>query len=122
MKYLITTALILTSLSSFANEAAPAANPCEAKQAEIRKELEMAKQHGNKDKISGLETALAENTKNCTPAKLDAKQDEKTKRLQEKVDKRAEELKKAEASGKTKKIEKAKKKLEQAEQALKAAQ
>lgn len=118
MKTILFVATLAVSTMAFAN---PTVNSCETKRAEITKELEHAKAHKNIAKIAGLEKALAENTANCTAEGLAKDHQEKLTKLQSKVDERMEELKKAEASGKAKKIEKAKKKLKEAEEEFQAA-
>lgn len=75
-----------------------------------------------KAQIAGLEKALSEVNANCTPELVAKEKQEKLNKLQKKVDERVADLKKAEASGKSKKIEKAKKKLEEAEKNYQEAQ
>ena len=72
--------------------------------------------------LAGLEKALSEVNANCTPEVVAKEKQDKLNKLQQKVGERMDELKKAEATGKAKKIEKAKKKLQEAEHAYKSAQ
>lgn len=115
--------IILITILSFTSLALsnPDTNPCDVKKAEILKEIELAKSHKNKQKVAGLEKALSEVNANCTVESQAKEHQEKLNKLQRKVDERMEDLKKAEASGKNKKIEKAKKKLQEAEAELQSA-
>lgn len=122
MKSILFIFLLTSSVYASAVETSVTApNPCDVKKEEIRKDLEQAKLHKNAAQISGLEKALAEASKNCTPESLAAKHNEKVTKLEAKVNERMADLQKAEASGKSKKIEKAKKKLQETEQELQAA-
>ncbi|WP_413560298.1 DUF1090 domain-containing protein [Bdellovibrio sp. HCB209] len=121
MKSILITALLFTSSYAVANDPVATTNPCAVKQAEIRNELEKAKLNKNTEQIKGLEKALSESLENCTPTNLAAKKSEKVTKLETKVKERTEALKKAEATGKDKKIEKARKKLNEAESQLQEA-
>lgn len=107
--------LTILSMASMAFAQNPS-NPCEAKKADILLQIEKAKAANNKAQVAGLEKALSEVNANCTPELVIKEKADKLNKLQQKIHHRMEELKKAEASGKAKKIEKAKKKLQEAEQ------
>ena len=112
------TTILAAFLSLLLHESALARNPCETKQAEISKKIEVAKKHGNKSQIDGLNKALKESKENCTPEGLVYKKNEKIKKLKANIKEREGELEKAKATGKNMKILKAEKKLQEAKNKL----
>lgn len=115
MKSVIFSFVILSTPMLFAQTASSVINPCDVKKADIAAQIEKAKAANNKDQVAGLEKALSEVNAHCTPESVAKDKQDKLNKLRQKIDERMDDLKKAEASGKPKKIEKAKKKLQEAE-------
>ncbi|GJG96718.1 DUF1090 domain-containing protein [Cupriavidus pauculus] len=96
---------------------------CEAKRSALENEIAYARAHGNKDRISGLETALSKLTANCTDAALDAKAEQRIRDAQKKVDERERDLEKAKKDGKSQsKIVQQQRKLDEAHAELQRVQ
>ncbi|GJG96700.1 DUF1090 domain-containing protein [Cupriavidus pauculus] len=96
---------------------------CEAKRGALENEIAYARAHGNKDRVSGLETALSKLTANCTDAALDAKTEQKIRDAQKKVDERERDLEKAKKEGKSQsKIAQRQRKLDEAHAELQRVQ
>lgn len=74
MKYRITTALALFSLST----ASFAMSLCQEKEQDIQREISYAEKHNNQHRIDGLKKALSEVKDNCTDSKLRADHQEKS--------------------------------------------
>ena len=111
--------LIAFSAASFA---ASQPQTCAAKQQQIKTQLDYAHQHNNKDQIAGLQKALSENQAHCTDSGLKAEYEKHVAEKKEKVQEREQELKEAQATGDSKKIEKKQHKLDEAQFELKEAQ
>lgn len=101
---------------------AATANGCDIKAKEIQQQIDYAKQHGNTQRVAGLETALKEVKSNCTEAGLQAEHQQKVAQKQQKVAERQQELKQAQETGDAKKIAKKQKKLDEAQTELKQLQ
>lgn len=112
-------ATVLTlMLSAGAFNAAHAAESCADKSAALQKEISIAQQYGNTQKVAGLKKALAEVKAHCTNGSVLADAQKKVSKLEKKVaDKRDDvsevqaDLKQAQAKGDQKKIAKYQKKL-----------
>lgn len=92
---------------------------CKTKEEIILKKLEIAKSHGNRGEIRGLERALVNVRTWCADRDLGRDAREKVADKQEKVAERKEELRSAIAGGdKASKIEKRRRKLAEAEEEL----
>jgi len=96
-----------------------AAEPlCEAKQADIRTQIEQAKAAGNSQQQAGLEKALSENTAHCTDKGLLKEQEKKVLDAKQEVSKRQADLDKAMKKGDPDKINKRKDKLAESRKEL----
>ncbi len=96
---------------------------CQQKQQDIQREIEMAKQHDNQRRVTGLERALTEVRANCTDEKLKSAHAERIEAQQHKVAERERELQEDRQEGKDQeKIGKRERKLEEARQELKKLQ
>lgn len=96
---------------------------CQQKQQDIQREIEMAKQHDNQRRVTGLERALTEVRANCTDEKLKSAHAERIEAQQHKVAERERELQQDRQEGKDQeKIDKRERKLEEARQELKKLQ
>ncbi len=96
-----------------------AAEPlCEAKQADIRTQIEQAKAAGNSEQQAGLEKALSENTEHCTDKGLIKQQEGKVLDAKQEVSKRQADLDKAMKKGDADKINKRKDKLAESRKEL----
>ncbi|KAA8673119.1 DUF1090 domain-containing protein [Pantoea dispersa] len=96
---------------------------CQQKQQDIQREIEMAKQHDNQRRVTGLERALTEVRANCTDEKLKSAHAERIEAQQHKVAERERELQHDRQEGKDQeKIGKRERKLEEARQELKKLQ
>ncbi|NIG15795.1 MULTISPECIES: DUF1090 domain-containing protein [unclassified Pantoea] len=96
---------------------------CQQKQQDIQREIEMAKQHDNQRRVTGLERALTEVRANCTDEKLKSAHAERIEAQQHKVAERERELQQERQEGKDQeKIGKRERKLEEARQELKKLQ
>ena len=116
MKYRIL-GLSLLTLTSFAQAAE---SLCLQKEQDIQHEIELARQHDNQRRVTGLERALTEARAGCTDAKLRDNHQAKIKEHQQKVDERQKELDQEKADGDdSKKIAKRERKLAEAKRELK---
>lgn len=106
----------LFALSGFAQAAE---SLCMQKEKEIQHEIDLAKQHDNQRRVTGLERALTEARAGCSDAKLTAAHQEKIRQHQQEVAERERDLKEARDKGDSKKIAKREKKLAEARDELK---
>lgn len=96
---------------------------CQQKEQDIQREIEMAKQHDNQRRVTGLERALTEVRANCTDEKLKSAHAERIEAQQHKVAERERELQEERQDGKDQeKIGKRERKLEEARHELKKLQ
>lgn len=95
---------------------------CDIKASEIQKQIDYAQAHGNAQKVTGLEKALAEVKENCSEQKIVTELKRKIADKQQKVAEREAALKQAQAKGKPNKIAKQQEKLVEAKQELEKAQ
>jgi len=110
-------------LFSFSGSLLAAESLCQQKQQDIQREIEMAKQHDNQRRVTGLERALTEVRANCTDEKLKSAHAERIEAQQHKVAERERELQQDRQEGKDQeKIGKRERKLEEARQELKKLQ
>ncbi|MHB2092613.1 DUF1090 domain-containing protein [Pantoea dispersa] len=120
MKQQLVLGAILFSLSG---SLLAAESLCQQKQQDIQREIEMAKQHDNQRRVTGLERALTEVRANCTDEKLKSAHAERIEAQQHKVAERERELQQDRQEGKDQeKIGKRERKLEEARQELKKLQ
>ncbi|MEQ4676204.1 DUF1090 domain-containing protein [Providencia vermicola] len=122
-KLLIITTIYAAFFTSASAMAAKGQNGCEIKKQNIEEQIKYAKQHGNQYRVNGLEQALNNVNRYCTPESLyrDSQKDvaEKTEKVQE----REAELQKEKIKGNDRsKIEKRERKLAEAQEELKQAQ
>ena len=107
--------LVAMTLLALASGLAQAQESCAGKEAEIRRQLEHAREQGNADRIEGLETALGKVRAHCTDAGLQAER-------QEEIGEREAELQEALDDGHQQKIGKRERKLAEAREALRELQ
>ncbi|EML4353936.1 DUF1090 domain-containing protein [Enterobacter hormaechei] len=116
MKYRITLALALFSLSS----ASFAMSLCQEKEQDIQREISYAEKHNNQHRIDGLKKALSEVKDNCTDSKLRADHQKKIAEQKDEIAERRQDLQEAKAKGDAEKIAKRERKLQEAQDELKA--
>lgn len=109
--------LALFSVSGLAQAAEPL---CQQKEQAIQHEIDMAKQHNNQRRVTGLERALTEARAGCTDAKLKAAHQDKIKQHKQEIAERERDLTEARDKGDSDKISKREKKLTEAREELKA--
>ncbi|HEJ9487427.1 MULTISPECIES: DUF1090 domain-containing protein [Proteus] len=119
MKKLLFTAITLSLLASNAYADRPA-NGCEIKKQNIQKQMEYAKAHGNQYRIQGLERALQNVERYCTPEKVVENTRLELREKQLDVKERELELKEAQLKGDADKIAKQERKLAEEKADLKA--
>ncbi|MFJ1302413.1 DUF1090 domain-containing protein [Pseudomonadota bacterium AL_CKDN230030165-1A_HGKHYDSX7] len=108
----------LGSTAAFAQESP--LRGCAAKKQSIERELTHAREHGNSNRVRGLEKALAA-AQNCDDASLQREREDKIREAEKKVREREEELAEEKSEGKRKDIQKAERKLKEAQEELAAA-
>ena len=116
MKYRITLALALLSLSS----ASFATSLCQEKENDIQREISYAEKHNNQHRINGLKKALSEVKANCTDDELRADHKKKIDKQKDEIAERRHDLEEAKEKGDADKIAKREKKLKEAQEELKA--
>lgn len=94
-------------------------NGCEIKKQNIQRQMEYAKVHGNQYRIQGLERALQNVERDCTPDKVVENTRLELREKQLDVKERELELKEAQRKGDTDKITKRENKLAEAKAELK---
>ena len=120
MKALISTLLLAAALPALADSAA---NPrCEAKAANIEKQLQAAWADGNSAKAKGLSAALDGVRDSCTDRELMREFEAKVNEAREEIREREADLRDAELAGDPQKIAKRQAKLDDAMEELKAAE
>ncbi|NKQ09573.1 DUF1090 domain-containing protein [Pseudomonas sp. SST3] len=113
MKHLITLSFLALTCG-----AAQAADSCAAKEQQIQRQLEFAREEGNSGRIRGLETALSKVREYCTDAGLRAERREDIAEAHEEIRERKADLQEALRDGDQKKIEKRRRKLAEAQEEL----
>ncbi|HDR2158891.1 TPA: DUF1090 domain-containing protein [Enterobacter cancerogenus] len=116
MKYRITLALALLSLSS----ASFATSLCQEKENDIQREISYAEKHNNQHRINGLKKALSEVKANCSDDELRADHKKKIDKQKDEIAERRHDLEEAKEKGDADKIAKREKKLKEAQEELKA--
>jgi len=116
MKYRITLALALFSLST----ASFAASLCQEKEKDIQREISYAEKHNNQHRVDGLKKALSEVKDNCTDSKLRADHQKKIAEQKDEIAERRQDLQEAKEKGDADKIAKRERKLQEAQDDLKA--
>jgi len=116
MKYRITLALALFSLST----ASFAASLCQEKEKDIQREISYAEKHNNQHRVDGLKKALSEVKDNCTDSKLRADHQKKIAEQRDEIAERRQDLQEAKEKGDADKIAKRERKLQEAQDELKA--
>jgi hypothetical protein len=101
---------------AFAATSCDALDPCAAKACRLDAGIAVAKTKGNTRALAGFERARAE-VVHCSDDGLKQKRKVALEQAQRRIDQRAAELKKAEASGDAAKVKKAERKLESARKA-----
>lgn len=119
---IVTTASALFFVSSSVM-AAKTQNGCDIKKQRIEAQIKYAKQHGNQYRVRGLEEALDNANRYCTPESLYRDSQKNVDEKREKVQEREAELKEEKQQGNDlKKIKKRERKLAEAQAELKEAQ
>ncbi|MFC3394310.1 DUF1090 domain-containing protein [Brenneria rubrifaciens] len=95
---------------------------CLQKEQAIQRQIDNARQHGNAQRIAGLEQALAGVKAHCTDEGLAAERREKIAEQQQEVAERQHELNQSRQKGDAEKILKREKKLAEAERELRGLQ
>lgn len=95
---------------------------CAAKRHNIEQQIRQAETYHNSYRLDGLKKAYAEVAATCTDASLKKEREADILKKQQKVSEREQELKEANASGRTDKIAKKRAKLEEARAELLAAE
>ena len=120
---------ILLAASAALASTCPAGQPppatCEPKREAIGRDIEEAKARGQKQRLRGLEKALAEVRRNCTEAKLAAEHQRRIRDQEREVAKRERDLRDARRNGGADKVARREDKLREAQaelQQLKGAQ
>lgn len=122
-KLLITTSACILFFASSSAMAAKTQNGCEIKKQRIEEQINYAKQHGNEHRVRGLEEALDNVNRYCTPESLYRDSQKEVAEKTEKVQEREAELQEEKLKGNDRsKIEKRERKLAEAQAELKEAQ
>jgi len=120
MKALIPSLLFAAALPALAD---PSANPlCEAKAANIEKQLQTAWAEGRAEKAKGLSAALDGVRENCSDKELMRELEAEVNKARDEIRQREADLRDAELSGDPQKIAKRQAKLDEALQDLKEAE
>lgn len=108
MKKLVSVLAVVASVGIFST--AQAAETCAAKSTALEKEIRIAQQYGNTNKVAGLKKALAEVKAHCTNDSVKADAQKKVTKLEKKLSEKREDiaevqadLRKAQAKGDAKK-------------------
>lgn len=116
MNYAVATiALMLVASLAQAQES------CASKEAEISRQLEHARAHGNTNRAKGLEIALGKVQANCTDGGLQAERQEEVEEAREEIVEREADLREALEEGSARKIETRKHKVLEAQDELRDA-
>ncbi|SDH31381.1 Protein of unknown function [Pseudomonas flavescens] len=120
MKALISSLLLVVALPALAE---PASNPrCEAKAADIQRQLQAAEAAGRDGQVKGLNVALQKVQGNCTDKGLLRELEGKVSEARDEVREREADLREAELSGDSSRIAKRQAKLEEARAELQQAE
>ncbi|RZS81383.1 DUF1090 domain-containing protein [Pigmentiphaga kullae] len=93
--------LLLLSCGATVSVAAPdAADPCVQKRADILRQIEQARQHGNDNRVAGLNRALREQEAHCTPESIRRAREKDVAQARQKLAERERELREARSEGK----------------------
>ncbi|WP_328186618.1 DUF1090 domain-containing protein [Marinobacter sp. OP 3.4] len=99
-------ALVLALGFSVPAFAAPADNPlCADKEAEVERQMDMAREQGNRDRLRGLETSLEQIRTHCTDEELLADAEEEVRDSLEDQEEQRQELEEALQAGDVDKVE-----------------
>lgn len=119
MKHRILLGAALLSLATFAQ----ADTLCQQKEQAIQHQIDIASQHNNSHRVSGLKRALSESQAHCSDESLKKSHQDKINQHQQKVAEREQELKQEQAEGSDpEKIAKRERKLADAQRELKEVQ
>ncbi len=110
--------VVALTLLPLATGLAHAQESCASKEADIRRQLEHAREQGNAGRIEGLETALSKVRAHCTDVGLQAERQEEIDEAREEIREREAELQEALRDGDRGKIEKRERKLDEAREEL----
>lgn len=116
---IISAFLSVISLPSLASAQCSDLTGCEQKFCEINKQLTIAQQQNNPDKIAGLETALRQAKANCTNDKLKQNVIDKINGSKQDIAEYDADLIEAESAGKADKVTKYQKKIAEEENKIK---
>lgn len=117
MQFRFVLCLGLLSLSGFAQAAEPL---CQQKEQAIQHQIDMARQHDNQRRVTGLQRALTEARAGCTDARLKSEHQQKIETYKHEVAERERDLREAREKGDSDKIAKREKKLAEAHEELKS--
>ncbi|MBV7562099.1 DUF1090 domain-containing protein [Pseudomonas sp. sia0905] len=120
MKALIPSLLFAAALPALADQ--PANPLCDAKAANIEKQLQAAWAEGRAEKAKGLSAALDGVRENCSDKELMRELEAKVNKARDEIREREADLREAELSGDPQKIAKRQAKLDEALQDLKEAE
>lgn len=109
---------VAMTLLSLVTGLAHAQESCASKEADIRRQLEHAREQGNAGRIGGLETALSKVRENCSEAELQAERQEDIDEAREEISEREADLQEALRDGDPQKIDKRERKLDEAREEL----
>ena len=116
MRMALATAVSIATPLAFAATSCDKLDPCAAKACRLDAEIAVAKAKGNTRALTALERARTE-VVHCSDDGLKQKRKVALEQAQRRIDQRAAELKKAEASGDAAKVKKAERRLESSRKA-----
>ena len=109
---------VATILLMLASGLAHAQESCAGKEADIRRQLDHAREHSNAGQIQGLETALEKVRTHCTDAGLQAERQDDIDEARQEISEREADLQDALRDGDPKKIETRERKLAESREEL----
>ncbi len=115
-----TLALLAISSFTFANENCEALKGCAEKSCQVEKQIALAKENGNSQKIDGLNKALTEITEHCSDNKIISDIEDDLSKVNDDLKEHKQELKEAMAEEKSDKIEKYNEKIKEDEAEISA--
>lgn len=116
LKKVFLSAVLLAFIGSAYADDKP--NGCEVKKERIKQQIKMAKQHGNSNRVDGLERALRNVDTYCTPEKLHIEYKDKVHKSRSELRKLEKELKNEVIKGNKKKIKQYERKIDKATKEL----
>lgn len=111
---------LLVLMGCFATPAMADNPACQRKSAEIERQIEHAKEAGNRNQVQGLEKALSQVKANCTDAALIADKKKDIADQQEDIDEILADIKEKQSEGRYDKVKKLERKLQREREELEA--